>query len=160
MHNAVSISRFNRILNAADVIFDPASSEFIGTTIPYNPFGDYRVPIASNTPSIDFATVHPKEVDISKLATIDFSIYTTQLFKLPAGGVGFVLGGQFRRESLSQDPDLLALDRDLFGESTLALVTTTRFPAPPSLLHLLTVAERSSRCTRRLASRFLAQKTP
>ena len=118
MHNAVSISRFNRILNAADVIFDPASSEFIGTTIPYNPFGDYRVPIASNTPSIDLATVHPKEVDISKLATIDFSIYTTQLFKLPAGGVGFVLGGQFRRESLSQDPDLLGLDRDLFGEST------------------------------------------
>ena len=132
MHNAVSISRFSRILNAADTIFDPASSEFIGTTIPYNPFGDYRVPIASNAPSIDFATVHPKEVDISKLATIDFSIYTTQLFKLPAGGVGFVLGGQFRRESLSQDPDLLALDRDLFGESTLALVNTTRFPAPPS----------------------------
>ena len=132
MHNAVSISRFNRILNAADVIFDPASSEFIGTTIPYNPFGDYRVPIASNAPSIDFATVHPKEVDTSKLATIDFSIYTTQLFKLPAGGVGFALGGQFRRESLSQDPDLLALDRDLFGESTLALENTTRFPAPPS----------------------------
>ena len=35
-----SASRFNRILNAADPIFDPTSSQFIGTTIPYNPFGD------------------------------------------------------------------------------------------------------------------------
>ena len=40
-----STSRFNRILNAADPIFDPASDQFIGTTIPFNPFGDYRVPI-------------------------------------------------------------------------------------------------------------------
>ena len=43
-----SASRFNRILNAADPIFDPTSSQFIGTTIPYNPFGDFRVPIPSN----------------------------------------------------------------------------------------------------------------
>ena len=42
----VSTSRYNRILNAADPIFNPASDPFIGTTIPYNPFGDYRVPIA------------------------------------------------------------------------------------------------------------------
>ena len=43
----VSTSRYNRILNAADPIYNPASDQFIGTTIPYNPFGDYRVPIAS-----------------------------------------------------------------------------------------------------------------
>jgi outer membrane receptor protein involved in Fe transport len=30
----VSISRFNRILNANDPIFDPSSSQFIGTTVP------------------------------------------------------------------------------------------------------------------------------
>ena len=143
-HNSVSTSRFNRILNAADAIFDPASSEFIGTTIPYNPFGDYRVPIASNAPSVDFATVRPKEVDISKLATIDFSIYTTQLFKLPAGGVGFVFGGQFRRESLSQDPDLLVQDGDCLelGPSPLQMAT-----------------EKSSLFTRKLTYRFSAPKT-
>ncbi len=44
----VSSSRFNRILNQADPIFNPASSEYIGTTIAFNPFGDFRVPIPSN----------------------------------------------------------------------------------------------------------------
>src|SRR5262249_48280550 len=38
----VSQSRFDRLLNAADPIFDPASPEYIGTTVPYDPFGDYR----------------------------------------------------------------------------------------------------------------------
>ena len=41
----VSTSRYNRILNANDPIFNPASGPFIGTTVPYNPFGDYRVPM-------------------------------------------------------------------------------------------------------------------
>ena len=44
----VSASRFNRILNQADPIFNPASPEYIGTTIAFNPFGDFRVPIPSN----------------------------------------------------------------------------------------------------------------
>ena len=38
----VSASRFNRILNQADPIFDPTSPQFIGTTVAFNPFGDYR----------------------------------------------------------------------------------------------------------------------
>ena len=41
----VSVSRFTRILNAADPIFDPTSDQFIGTTTPFNPFGDFRVSI-------------------------------------------------------------------------------------------------------------------
>ena len=97
----VSATRFNRILNANDPIFDPSSNEFIGTTVPFNPFTDYRVPFPSNHATIDFATVHPKDVDTSKLATLDATIYTTALFKLPAGGVGLAFGGQFRRESIS-----------------------------------------------------------
>src|SRR5207249_2114867 len=88
----VSISKFNRILNAADPIFDPGSSEFIGTTVPFNPFGDYRVPIPSNQATVEFARVHPTDKDTSKLATLDATIYTTSLFKLPAGGVGFAVG--------------------------------------------------------------------
>ena len=36
-----SASRFNRIMNANDTIFNPDSAEFIGTTIPYNPFTDF-----------------------------------------------------------------------------------------------------------------------
>ncbi|MEP7072303.1 MAG: TonB-dependent receptor [Verrucomicrobiota bacterium] len=111
----VSASRFNRILNAADPIFDPASTEFIGTTVPYNPFGDYRVPIATNAASTAFATIHPTSVDTSKLATLDLNIYTTSLFTLPAGGVGLALGGQFRRESLRQGPDEAAIAGDILG---------------------------------------------
>ena len=112
----VSASRFNRILNAADPIFDPTSSQFIGTTVPYNPFGDYRVPIATNSLPINFATIHPKEIDISKLSTFDLNIYTTELFKLPAGGFGLAFGGQFRREVLRQDPDQLTISGDPIGE--------------------------------------------
>jgi outer membrane receptor protein involved in Fe transport len=111
----VSASRFDRILNAADPIFDPASPEFIGTTVPYNPFGDFRVPIATNSIPTAFATIHPKSVDTSKLATLDLNIYTTSLFKLPAGGVGLAFGGQFRRESLRQGPDEEAISGDILG---------------------------------------------
>jgi iron complex outermembrane receptor protein len=121
-----SSSRYTRILNAADPIFDPTSAEFIGSTIPYNPFGDYRIPVPSNSAAIDFATVHPKDIDTSKIATIDLNIYTTQLFKLPAGGVGFAFGGQFRRENIVQDPDQLELEGDIIGSSATAITHAGR----------------------------------
>ena len=110
-----STTRYNRILNAADPIFDPTSTQFIGTTIPYNPFGDFRRPIASNAIPVAFATVHPKDIDISKLTELDLNIYTTELFKLPAGGVGLAFGGQFRRENIEQDPDSLETAGDIVG---------------------------------------------
>jgi iron complex outermembrane receptor protein len=116
----VSISRFNRILNQADPIFNPASSEYIGTSVAFNPFGDFRVPIPSNDASVEFARVHPVDIDTSKLATIDATIYTTALFDLPAGGVGFALGGQFRRETLDEDPDQLNINGDIAGNSAIA----------------------------------------
>src|SRR5437764_1095191 len=59
----VSASRFNRILNQADPIFDPTSPQFIGTTVAFNPFGDFRVPIPSNQATVEFARVHPKDED-------------------------------------------------------------------------------------------------
>ena len=73
----------------------------------FNPFGDFRIPIPANSATVAFATVHPKDIDVSKLATLDATIYTTSLFKLPAGGVGFAFGGQFRRESIDEEPDAL-----------------------------------------------------
>jgi iron complex outermembrane receptor protein len=113
----VSASRFNRILNQADPIFDPNSPQFIGTTVAYNPFGDFRVPIPANTATLAFARVHPKDEDTSKLATLDATMYTTALFDLPAGGVGLAFGGQFRRESLREDPDMLNVEGDIVGNS-------------------------------------------
>ena len=111
----VSASRFNRILNAADPIFDPNSSQYIGTTVPYNPFGDFRVPIPSNALLAGFASVHASGEDLSKLGVIDLNLYTTSFFKLPAGGVGLGLGGQFRRERLAQMPNELLATGDIIG---------------------------------------------
>ena len=116
----VSISRFNRILNQADPLFDPNSPQYIGTTTAFNPFGDFRDPIASNQAAVDYARIHPKDTDTSKLATLDASIFTTDLFDLPAGGVGFAFGGQFRRESLNEDPDQLNIAGDVAGNSAIA----------------------------------------
>jgi iron complex outermembrane recepter protein len=122
----VSASRFNRILNQADPIFDPASPQFIGTTVPFNPFGDFRVPIPSNEATVEFARVHPKDQDTSKLATLDATIYTTDLFDLPAGGVGFAVGGQWRRESLKENPDMLNVEGDIVGNSPVPTATGGR----------------------------------
>ena len=105
--NFVSGLLFDRILNANDPIFDPSSTQFIGTTTPFNPFTDYRVPFDSNLATVNFATVHPRDVNTSKLATLDATIYTTDLLKLPAGSVGLAFGGQFRREAIEQDIDPL-----------------------------------------------------
>src|SRR5437870_2673349 len=113
----VSASRFNRILNQADPIFDPTSPQFIGTTVAFNPFGDYRAPIESNSATVEFARVHPKDEDTSKLATLDATIYTTDLFHLPAGGVGLAVGAQWRREQLKENPDMLNLEGDIVGNS-------------------------------------------
>jgi iron complex outermembrane receptor protein len=122
----VSRSRFNRIVNAADPIFDPASPQFIGTTVPYNPFGDFRVPVSTNNATVDFATVHTTDFDRSQLATADFTVYTTSLVQLPAGGVALAFGGQFRWEDLSQKPDKLLVAGDILGTAATTLVSAER----------------------------------
>src|SRR5438477_2599304 len=116
----VSISRFNRILNQADPIFQPGG--VLAGQSAFNPFGDFRVPIPSNQATVEFARIHPKDEDVSKVATLDGTVYTTSLFELPAGGVGFAVGGQFRRETLKERPDELNVKGDIAGNS----------PVPPA----------------------------
>jgi iron complex outermembrane recepter protein len=119
----INVLRFQRILNAADPLFDPTSSEFIGQTLPYNPFVDTQhVVFPSNLPLIDFARLHTRDLVTSKLATLDLNIYTTDLFDLPAGGVGLAFGGVFNRENYRLDPD----DENRLGENA-----DLAFPAPP-----------------------------
>jgi len=102
----VSKTRFNRILNANDPLFNPAATEFIGQTVPYNPFVDTQhVVFPTNLPLVEFATLRTRDLLTSKLATLDLNIYTTDLFDLPAGGVGLAFGGAFSRESYTVDPD-------------------------------------------------------
>ena len=121
----VSNTQFNRVLNAADPIFQPGGQLF-GST-PFNPFTDaLRGSFPSNNATVNFATVHPNDIDISKLETLDATIYSTQLFKLPAGGVGFAAGGQFRRENLEQTPDNLEIQGDIVGSSRTAITHAGR----------------------------------
>jgi iron complex outermembrane receptor protein len=111
---SVNGPRFQRILNAADPIFDPTSTQYIGQTVPYNPFVDTQhVVFPSNLPLIEFATLRTRDLFTSKLATLDLNIYTTDLFDLPAGGVGLAFGGAFSRESYTVDPD----DQNRLGET-------------------------------------------
>ena len=113
----ISTSRFNQILNQNDPIFQTGG--ILEGQPAFNPFGDANAGvIPSNIATTNYATVHPTNVNTSELATLDLNIYTTSLFKLPAGGVGFAFGGQFRREQLNQDNDQLALDGDLGGGAT------------------------------------------
>lgn len=122
----VSTSRFVQVLNQNDPIFQPGG--VLEGEVAFNPFGDaVRGPaIPGNSAVVDFATVHPKDVDTSEVAVLDLNIYTTELFKLPAGGVGFAFGGQFRREQLTQDVDQLNIDGDIIGSSPSATTQAGR----------------------------------
>jgi outer membrane receptor protein involved in Fe transport len=113
-----SSSRLSQILNQNDPIFAPGGA--LAGQVAFNPFGDaqFGATPPGNAATVAFATIHPKDIDTSELATVDLNIYTTELFKLPAGGVGFAFGGQFRREQLTQDVDQASIDGDIIGSST------------------------------------------
>ncbi len=113
-------------MNQADPVFAAGGALAGGTA--FNPFGDALRggTIPTNVADVNFAVVHPKDVDTSELATLDLNIYTTELFKLPAGGVGFAFGGQFRREQLTQDVDQINIDADVPGNSPAATTNAGR----------------------------------
>jgi iron complex outermembrane receptor protein len=122
----VSTSRFNRVLNANDPIFDPASSQYIGTTQPYNPFGYYGNPIPNNAKVVQFAIVHTHDYNVSSLGNAYATLNTTQMFDLPGGAVGAALGADYRVESLQQNPDALNLAGDTIGSSAATITSHTR----------------------------------
>jgi iron complex outermembrane recepter protein len=124
--NSVSTTRLNRLLNAADPIFDPSSSQYIGTTVPFNPFGDYRVPISNNYRIVDYAMVRAREIDTSCLAVVDLNIYTTELFRLPAGGVAFAFGAEFQAEAEKGTPNAEMRSGDLHPYGKLFAIEGSR----------------------------------
>jgi iron complex outermembrane receptor protein len=121
-----SASRFNRILNAADPIFSPSSGEYIGTTTAYNPFGYYRNPIPSNALVTEYDKITVKDMNESMLASANFVAATGDLFSVPAGSVGFAIGGDFRQEQLNQYPDPYGATGDLIGSSPNAITRGQR----------------------------------
>ena len=116
----MSAARFNRLMNANDSFFQPGSSDFLGTTLPYNPFGYYKVNIANNAKIVDAAKITTKDLNESKLNEFNAVISTGSLFDLPAGGVGFAFGADIRHEQLNQYPDPYGATGDLIGSSPTA----------------------------------------
>ncbi|MBA4135952.1 MAG: hypothetical protein C0518_01395 [Opitutus sp.] len=111
----ISTSRFLRAMNAADPIFNPASSSYIGTTTPYNPFGYFRNAIPSNSAPVAFATHYQRDENRSTLWDAGFTLSTASLFALPGGDVGFALGMEMYRESVMQSPDSTLQSGDILG---------------------------------------------
>jgi iron complex outermembrane recepter protein len=125
-NSGVSASRFNEILNANSAIFKPGSSNYIGTTTPYNPFGYSRNPIPGNLALADYARVTIKDESESSLGQISLVASTVELFKLPHGAVGLAVGGDFRQEKLEQEPDAAGVAGDVVGDSPKAATNAQR----------------------------------
>ena len=98
----VSAARFNRLMNAADSFFQPGSADYLGTTQPYNPFGYYKVSIPNNEKVVGAAKINTKDLNESKLNSVNAVISNASLADLPAGPVGFALGADYRMEQLAQ----------------------------------------------------------
>lgn len=113
----ISTSRFLRSMNAADPIFNPASLSYIGSTSPYNPFGYYLNPIASNNAPVNFATHYQRDENTSRLLDAGATLSTTNLMEIAGGDVGFAAGTEFYREAITQLPDSSLQAGDILGSS-------------------------------------------
>jgi outer membrane receptor protein involved in Fe transport len=122
----VSAARFNRLLNGNDSFFQPGSSDYLGTTQPYNPFGYYQVSIPNNAAIVNAAKITTKDVNESKLNQLNAVLNTADLIDAPAGPVGFAIGADFRHEQLNQFPDPYGLTGDLIGSSANAITQGQR----------------------------------
>ena len=121
-----SATRFNEIVNGASPIFDPRSPRYIGTTTPYNPFGYFRNPIASNQVFADYVHVDIRDENESTLGQLNAVGSTRELFALPAGPVGIAFGGDFRREQLKQNPSAYGVAGDIIGSVPSAFTRAQR----------------------------------
>jgi iron complex outermembrane receptor protein len=123
MHSA---TRFNEIVNASSAIFDPRSASYIGTSVPYNPFGYYRNPIAANAALAERVGITVRDVNESTLGQLSAVVSTRDLFKLPHGSIGLAVGGDFRREQLEQEPSAYGLMGDIIGNQPSAFTRAQR----------------------------------
>lgn len=122
----VSAAKFNQVMNAADPIFNPASPSYIGTTIPYNPFGYYVNPPANNAKLVQYASIRVHDVDVSSIGNGFVTVNTGNLVDLPAGGLGAAAGLDYRVETLNQSPDPEAVAGDIASNSRAAVTRHSR----------------------------------
>ncbi|MEZ5274939.1 MAG: TonB-dependent receptor [Opitutaceae bacterium] len=114
----VSISRFNRLVNANDSFFDPTSGDYLGTTVPYNPFGYFANPIPNNSKVAPAGTVELHNVRESEMYGVNVTVSNGSLFDLPGGSAGIALGYEVREETMMQSPDVAGTSGDVIGSST------------------------------------------
>ena len=117
----ISKSRLNRLMNAADPWFDPNSTQYIGTTMPYNPFGASQFDgfqNANNRSIAQHAIANPKYSADSDLWMNYVTASSSDIYELPAGYIGFAFGYDWRRESIRQFPDPLSSSGDIASAST------------------------------------------
>ena len=98
-HNAISNTLFQKALS-------------LNTPDAYNPFngGNQTNYSGADTTinskaTMDSFLVDVKRVSETSLATIDYKISKADIFKLPAGNVGFAAGVEFRHETYKDDRD-------------------------------------------------------
>jgi outer membrane receptor protein involved in Fe transport len=125
-HRLNSASRFNQLVNANSPIFDPRSGSYIGTTTPYNPFGYYQNPVASNAALAEYARVTVRDSNKSSLGQLNAVVSTRDLFALAHGSVGVAFGGDYRHEQLEQSPSPLGTDGDIIGTQPSAITHAQR----------------------------------
>ncbi len=114
-HRLISTSRLNRVFNGNDSIFNPASSDYIGTTLPYNPFGYFRNPIASNALPVNYALQFQRDYNTSTMMDFGALVNTAALMQTSGGDVGFAMGFDLRREAIDQLPDSALQSGDIAG---------------------------------------------
>ncbi len=122
----VSISTFNRLVNSNDSFFDPTSSDYLGTTTAFNPFVYWENPLPNNVLLAPTGIVEQKNRNESELLQAWGNMTTSELFNLPAGGVGFAAGWDWRQEELFQSPDSSGTTGDVIGSSTAAVTRGRR----------------------------------
>lgn len=122
----INTSKMLRALNAADPIFDPSSASYIGTTKPYNPFGYYKNIIPSNSAPVAYATQYQRDQNKSNLFDGGINLTTGDLIAMPAGGLGFAVGVDFRREAIEQRPDSSIQNGDILGSTPESPISNQR----------------------------------
>lgn len=125
-HRLNSATRFNELVDASSPIFNPRSGAYVGTSTPYNPFGYYRNPVATNAALADYSRVTVKDANESSLGQASVVVSTRDLFTLRHGGVGLAFGGDYRHEELEQDPSPYGLSGDVIGVQPSAFTRAQR----------------------------------
>lgn len=88
---------------------DPAAQPGVDGCLYFNPFATALTAAdgsaLANDPALYDYIIGRQTIDAKARLTVVDAVVSGELFDLPAGSVGAALGGQFRRESLSQDFD-------------------------------------------------------